>query len=84
MLLLMFPGVLVGNKTLIKGSPPLIQGKGPIRTGITSILPKGFNKGTSTCLGRYACLKWKWGNDRITLDKRWGIFYWTYLHNKYS
>ena len=38
------PGVLVGNKTLIKGSPPLIQGKGPIRTGITSILPKGFNK----------------------------------------
>ena len=37
------PGVLVGNKTLIKGSPPLIQGKGPIRTGITSILPKGFN-----------------------------------------
>ena len=38
------PGVLVGNKTLIKGAPPLIQGKGPIRTGITSILPKGFNK----------------------------------------
>ena len=38
------PGVLVGNKTLIKGSTPLIQGKGPIRTGITSILPKGFNK----------------------------------------
>ena len=38
------PGVLVGNKTLITGSPPLIQGKGPIRTGITSILPKGFNK----------------------------------------
>ena len=38
------PGVLVGSKTLISGSLPMIQGKGPISTGITSILPKGFNK----------------------------------------
>ena len=38
------PGVLVGSKTLISGSLPMIQGKGPIRTGITPILPKGFNK----------------------------------------
>ena len=38
------PGVLVGNKTIIKGSLPLVEGKGPIRTGVTSILPKGFNK----------------------------------------
>jgi D-aminopeptidase len=38
------PGVLVGSKTLISGSLPMIQGKGPIRTGITSILPKGFIK----------------------------------------
>ena len=38
------PGVLGGSKTLISGSLPMIQGKGPIRTGITSILPKGFNK----------------------------------------
>ena len=38
------PGVLVGSKTLISGSLPMIQGKGPIRTGITSILPRGFIK----------------------------------------
>ena len=38
------PGVLVGNKTLISGSLPMIQGKGPVRTGITSILPRGFIK----------------------------------------
>ena len=38
------PGVLVGNKTLISGSLPMVQGKGPIRTGITSILPRGFIK----------------------------------------
>ena len=38
------PGILVGNKTLISGSLPMVQGKGPIRTGITSILPRGFIK----------------------------------------
>ena len=38
------PNVLVGSKTLISGSPPMIQGKGPIRTGVTSILPRGFTK----------------------------------------
>ena len=37
-------GVLVGNKTLINGSLPMVPGKGPIRTGVTSILPKGFDK----------------------------------------
>ena len=38
------PGVLVGSKTLISGSLPMIQGKGPIRTGVTSILPRGYIK----------------------------------------
>tara|TARA_B100000700_G_scaffold49634_1_gene52487 strand:- start:2662 stop:3789 length:1128 start_codon:yes stop_codon:yes gene_type:complete len=38
------PGVLVGEKTLITGLPPLKPGKGPVRTGVTSILPKGFEK----------------------------------------
>jgi D-aminopeptidase len=35
------PGVLVGYKTLIKGSGKLKTGKGPVRTGVTVILPKG-------------------------------------------
>jgi D-aminopeptidase len=35
------PGVLVGYKTLIKGKGNLKTGKGPIRTGVTVILPKG-------------------------------------------
>lgn len=34
-------GVLVGYKTLIKGKGKLKVGKGPVRTGITVILPKG-------------------------------------------
>ncbi|WP_242929292.1 DmpA family aminopeptidase [Pontibacter vulgaris] len=35
------PGVLVGYKTLIKGKGELKVGKGPVRTGVTVILPKG-------------------------------------------
>ena len=34
-------GVLVGHCTLIKGSGDLHVGKGPIRTGVTAILPSG-------------------------------------------
>ncbi|NKB76276.1 MAG: S58 family peptidase [Gammaproteobacteria bacterium] len=35
------PGVLVGMKTRIEGEGPLITGKGPIRSGVTAILPRG-------------------------------------------
>lgn len=34
-------GVRVGHVTLIEGSGKLIPGKGPIRTGVTAILPHG-------------------------------------------
>lgn len=33
------PGVTVGHTTLIEGSGPLVPGRGPIRTGVTVILP---------------------------------------------
>lgn len=35
------PGVWVGQVTLISGEGPLVKGKGPIRTGVTAILPRG-------------------------------------------
>jgi D-aminopeptidase len=34
-------GVEVGQVTLISGSGPLVVGKGPVRTGVTAILPRG-------------------------------------------
>jgi D-aminopeptidase len=34
-------GVEVGHTTLIHGSGPLVQGKGPVRTGVTAVLPRG-------------------------------------------
>ena len=35
------PGVTVGHHTIIKGKGQLTKGNGPIRTGITAILPRG-------------------------------------------
>ena len=34
------PGVSVGYATLVSGDGPLVVGKGPVRTGVTAILPR--------------------------------------------
>src|SRR5512142_913751 len=34
-------GVEVGHTTLISGGGKLVVGKGPVRTGVTAVLPKG-------------------------------------------
>lgn len=36
-------GVEVGMTTIIEGNGRLVQGKGPVRTGVTAILPRGKN-----------------------------------------
>ena len=35
------PGVAVGYATIIAGEGPLVVGRGPVRTGVTAILPRG-------------------------------------------
>ena len=42
-------GVLVGHTTLIEGSGKLVVGKGPVRTGVTAVLPRGTDS-ISICL----------------------------------
>lgn len=37
------PGVRVGHTTLVSGEGNLVPGKGPVRTGITVVLPHGDN-----------------------------------------
>lgn len=37
------PGVAVGYSTIISGQGKNIRGKGPVRTGVTAILPRGRN-----------------------------------------
>ncbi len=34
-------GVEVGHRTIITGDPPLVVGKGPVRTGVTVVHPRG-------------------------------------------
>jgi D-aminopeptidase len=48
-------GVLVGYETLISGDGPLVQGEGPVRTGVTAILPRGRDGvGQSVAAGTYS------------------------------
>ncbi len=35
------PDVEVGHTTIIEGDGPLVKGEGPVRTGVTAILPRG-------------------------------------------
>ena len=39
-------GVEVGHTTIIRGSGKLVVGKGPVRTGVTAVLPRGRNSTT--------------------------------------
>jgi D-aminopeptidase len=45
-------GVEVGYKTLTSGEGPLVVGKGPVRTGVTAILPRG-KQGTKSVFAGY-------------------------------
>ncbi len=49
------PGVLVGYSTLVSGDGPLVVGQGPVRTGVTAILPRGNDpQPTPVFAGTYA------------------------------
>lgn len=47
-------GVEVGHKTLIQGSGKLVVGQGPVRTGVTVILPRGKNSGDPVFAGWFS------------------------------
>ena len=44
-------GVEVGHTTLISGEGKLVVGKGPVRTGVTAILPRGRNSSDAVFAG---------------------------------
>ena len=56
-------GIEVGTTTLISGEGPLLVGKGPIRTGVTAILPRGRDKAHVPCAAGYYSLN---GNGEMT------------------
>jgi len=47
-------GVEVGYKTLVSGEGKLVVGKGPVRTGVTAILPRGRNGRSSVFAGFFS------------------------------
>ena len=56
-------GVQVGHTTIIEGSGKLVQGKGPIRTGVTAILPRGDKSLDDPCFAGWYSLN---GNGEMT------------------
>ncbi len=56
-------GVEVGYTTLIAGDGPLVVGQGPVRTGVTAILPRGRHGGHIPCAAAPAVLN---GNGEMT------------------
>ena len=45
------PGVRVGHRTLIEGDGPLRRGVGPVRTGVTIVVPHGGDPWTEAVYG---------------------------------
>jgi D-aminopeptidase len=56
-------GVEVGVTTLIDGDGPLVVGKGPVRTGVTAILPRGRDGVGQPCSAGWYSLN---GNGEMT------------------
>ncbi len=56
-------GVEVGYKTLIDGDGPLVTGRGPVRTGVTAILPLGRSGLGRSCPAGWYSLN---GNGEMT------------------
>ena len=50
------PGIEVGYTTLISGDGPLVIGEGPVRTGVTAILPRGLAGATEGVFAGASCL----------------------------
>lgn len=57
------PGVEVGYETLVHGDGPLEQGNGPVRTGVTVILPLGKDRVGRSCPAGWHSLN---GNGEMT------------------
>ncbi|MBN2335473.1 P1 family peptidase [Candidatus Bathyarchaeota archaeon] len=54
-------GVAVGHSTIIEGEGRLVVGKGPVRTGVTAVLPRGG--GYDPVFAGWSCLN---GNGEMT------------------
>ena len=63
-------GIEVGVTTLISGDGPLVVGKGPVRTGVTAILPRGRAGVGQPCAARLVLAQRQRRDDRHHMDRR--------------
>lgn len=57
------PGLTVGYTTLIEGDGPLVRGEGPVRSGVTAILPRGHDGVGVPCAAGWYSMN---GNGEMT------------------
>ena len=66
----MLSGVTVGHTTLISGEGKLVVGKGPVRTGVTAVFPRGKDCDDPLVFRGLVVAEWQWRNDRNDLGGR--------------
>lgn len=66
-------GVLVGHSTIIRGSGPLRPGHGPVRTGVTAILPNEGNIFMDRVIGGGFVLNGAGEVSGLTQVMEWGL-----------
>ncbi|MBI5069815.1 MAG: P1 family peptidase [Deltaproteobacteria bacterium] len=66
-------GVKVGHSTIVRGSGPLRPGKGPVRTGVTCILPGGANVFADRVVGGGFVLNGAGEVSGMTQLVEWGL-----------
>jgi D-aminopeptidase len=57
------PGLTLGMTTLVRGEGPLVVGQGPVRTGVTAIVPRGADGLGEPCAAGWYSLN---GNGEMT------------------
>ncbi len=66
-------GVLVGHSTIVRGAGPLRVGKGPVRTGVTAILPNQGNVFDDRVVGGAFILNGAGEVSGLTQVVEWGL-----------
>lgn len=66
-------GVLVGHSTIVRGGGPLKPGQGPVRTGVTAILPNNGNIFMDRLIGGGFVLNGAGEVSGLTQVQEWGL-----------
>jgi D-aminopeptidase len=66
-------GVRVGHSTIVRGAGPLRPGKGPVRTGVTCVLPRAENVFTERAVGGAFVLNGAGEVSGLTQLVEWGL-----------